>query len=213
MGSFRQLARPLGVVVASVAVLLVLASPSGATLSSISGSMEGATKASPGDWISAGYSFTMPGSHPAADVSMVGGSVRVHYQCATDNAITGDIAIALADATLSVASNDGRWYPSDKQQVAAVYQGAAMAPDVCGGGQLDLRAGATFTIDVHSSDTTDKVNVRFHYVDAATKGAHANLNCSSPIDNPDPGGVNACSSSWSGTKSVIPDAGGPPPVL
>jgi hypothetical protein len=126
---------------------------------------------------------------------MVGGSVSVHYRCSTDHAITGDITIALPDATFSVASNDGRCYPSDKQQVAAVYQGAAIAPDVCGGGELDLRAGATFTADVHSSDTTDKVNIRFQYVDAATKGTHTNLNCSSPIDNPDPGGVNACSSS------------------
>src|SRR5207253_1883535 len=169
--------------------------PAWANTVTISGSMEGAAKPNPGDWISAGYSFTMPGSHPAATVSYVNAQVVVHYRCDANHSITGDITIPLSGGPYSVGVNDSSWFPANSQQVAAVYQGAVQAPDPCSGGLLDLSSGATFSADVQSTDTSDNVNTKFHYDDAALKGTHANLNCSSTTDNPDPNGVSACSAS------------------
>lgn len=178
-----------------------------ATNITISGSMEGATKASPGDWISAGYDFTMPGAHAAGDVTFVGAQVVVHYMCDADHSITGDIIIPLAGGPYTDPAGSSSWFPgAGSQQVAAVWQGAVAAPDVCGGGLLSLANGATFTADVQSTNTVDDVHVRFHYDVAASKGSHLNLNCSSTTDNPDPNGVGACSASWSATVSLTPDA-------
>jgi hypothetical protein len=203
--SKRPIARASAVVAAVLALLLAVAGPAWANTVTISGSMEGAAKPSPGDWISAGYSFTMPGNHPAATVSYVNAQVVVHWRCDTNHTITGDITIPLSGGPYSVGQNDSSWFPANSQQVAAVYQGAVQAPDVCSGGLLDLSAGATFTADVQSTDTSDNVNTKFHYNDAALKGSHVNLNCSSTTDNPNPNGVSACSASWSGTTSVVPD--------
>jgi hypothetical protein len=53
-------------------------------------------------------------------------------------------------------------------------------PDLCSGGQMTLKDGGTFMAFLMSDDTTDKVNVRFHY------------------------SANGSAGSWSATTSVIP---------
>ena len=169
---------------------------------SISGSMQGAAKASPGDWISAGYQFTTPGLHAPASVTFVHAQVVVAYFCDANPGIRGAITIPLSGGPYSDPRNSSSWFPSgNNQRVAAGYQGAAKAPDACGGGFLNLSNGATFTADAKST-SRDKIGVRFHYNDAATSGAHSNINCSSTSDNPNPEGVGACSSGWSETASL-----------
>ena len=53
-------------------------------------------------------------------------------------------------------------------------------PDLCNGGLVRLQHGGTFTATVASTDTSDKVNVRWHY------------------------SANGSSGSWSGTRGVVP---------
>jgi hypothetical protein len=148
---------------------------------SISGSMEGALKIHPGDTVYGGFDFTAPGSHPAETVSFAGGTVTIIGTCSngqTDNLGT----IAIPAYTLALAASDSNWYPSGDQSSSAVLQGSIQAPsNLCGGGSAYLNApsGATFSTSVSSTDTTDPVNVRFHY---KTTG----------------------SGSWSGTSSVVP---------
>ncbi len=195
----------LGALGIGILTLVLLAGPAWATSVTITGSMEGATQASPGDWLSSGYSLTMPGSHAAAAVSFVSAQVVIHGRCASNHATTQDITVPLSGGPYSIGVNNSNWFPDNTQSSAAVYQGAVQTPDFCSGGAIDLSLGATFNSDVQSTDTTDKVNVRFHYNDAATNGGHTNINCSDSSQNPFPG-VSACSAGWSGTTSVIPSA-------
>jgi len=73
------------------------------------------------------------------------------------------------------------WYPSGDQNSSLVYQGSIAVPDECSGGLVSFRAGGTFSTGISSTDTTDKVNVRWHYSGNGSAGG------------------------WSGTKSVVPN--------
>jgi hypothetical protein len=56
--------------------------------------------------------------------------------------------------------------PSGDQSSPLVYQGSVMVPSsLCGGQAGHAQAGATFTAQFHSTDTTDPLDVRFHYAD------------------------------------------------
>jgi hypothetical protein len=73
-----------------------------------------------------------------------------------------------------------QWYPSGDQHSPLVFQGSTTVPDLCGGGQMTLKQGGTFTTAVSSTDKTDSVSIRWHY------------------------SANGSAGGWSATKSVIP---------
>ena len=178
----RRLLAPvlLGLV---VALMLYAGAASGApALGSLSmgpQAMEGDLKVAPGTALLAGYDFTIPGNHPEATVSFLAGSVsfQATYASGPGEAI---ISVALDDASYTDAENSSAWYPSGDQHSALVYQGTTTIPDLCNGGLVRLQRGGTFTATVASTDTSDKVNVRWHY------------------------SANGSSGSWSGTRSVLP---------
>jgi hypothetical protein len=147
--------------------------------------MEGDLKVQPGETLWVGYSFTMPGNHPAATLNFAGSQVSFAYTCVA-SAGTGTFVVPIDDQSSSVPANSSAWYPSGDQHSPAVYQGARTVPDVCNGGRVRLQQGGTFSASV-SADTANKVNIRWHYSAHGTSG------------------------SWSGTKSVVPSASEPPP--
>ena len=49
---------------------------------------------------------------------------------------------------LSGSVTSDQWYPSGDQHSPLVYQGSVTVPDLCGGGQLRLDQGGTFTASV-----------------------------------------------------------------
>jgi hypothetical protein len=126
-----------------------------------------------------GYAFTMPGSHPSADVTFSAATVTFQAQCVAGGG-GGSIVVSIPDGTSTDPAGSSQWYPSGNQHSALVFQGSAAVPDLCRGGQLTLRQGGTFSAGVTSTDKTDKVNVRWHY------------------------SANSSAGGWSGTRSVIP---------
>jgi hypothetical protein len=50
--------------------------------------------------------------------------------------------------TTTYTVTDAAWYPSGDQHSALVYQGSVSVPNVCGGGQVRLNKGGTFTAGV-----------------------------------------------------------------
>ena len=126
--------------------------------------MEGNLQVHPGDPLRAGFDFTMPGSHPAAQVTVENGSVRLSVKCSNGTS-PPPIAFNLPAQTIGVSANSPAWYPSGNQSDPSVYQGSLAAPDLCGGGVMSAAAGATLTATVSSTDTTDALNFRFHYSD------------------------------------------------
>src|SRR5215467_161811 len=126
--------------------------------------IEGNLQIHPGDPLKAGFDFTMPGSHPAAQVTVENGSVSIAVTC-SNGSVPPPIALNLPAQTIAVTSNSSAWYPSGNQSDPSVYQGSLAAPDLCAGGTMSAAAGVTFRATVSSTDTTDALHFRFHYSD------------------------------------------------
>jgi len=109
--------------------------------------MEGDLKVSPGTTLKAGYDFTVPGNHASFSLTVSNPHVVFAVACvsgATPSAST--FTVVMPTQTYAVTSD--QWYPSGDQSSPLVYQGSIAVPDLCGGGQLRLNQGGTFTATV-----------------------------------------------------------------
>ena len=137
--------------------------------------MEGNLRIHPGDFLLAGFDFTMPGNHAGATVFLSSAYVSLLVTCADGSSPA--LAIPLRDQTMVDPAGSTTWYPSGDQSNSVTYQGDLTAPDLCGGGVMDDARGALLTTAFLSTDTVDKYNFRFHYSDhsagawSATKSA------------------------------------------
>lgn len=185
------------------------ADPSQPGYISINGSMEGNLQIQPGDWVDGGYQFTIPGNHPASTVQFAGATVTLDVSCNSNGTSPSPYVINLGSGPYSVTANSSAEYPfstgdnnGSMQGDPAKWQGAAQIPALCGAGNTmwvnSQSGGATFAANVQSTDTTDSVQVQFHYADSGM------ISCSNTSQNPPPNGVNACGRSWSGTTGVVP---------
>jgi hypothetical protein len=161
----------------------LLRGPQGTAVSMGPQAMEGDLKVKPGDTLSAGYDFTMPGKHPAATLMFASTMVTFQAQCVSGIG-GGTIVVTMPDSFYTDPANSSQWLPSGDQHSPLVYQGSTTVPNFCGGSQMTLKKGGTFTAQLQSTDTTDKVNIRWHY------------------------SANGSAGSWSGTASVIPGQAG-----
>jgi hypothetical protein len=173
-------------VVVSLTVTLLVALPILADPISMGPqAMEGDLKVSPGTVLSAGYDFTIPGSHPDISVEIRQPMVTFDAECVKGGG-GGTFAVLMPTAGYTVPQNSSAWYPSGDQHSAEVYEGSVAVPDLCGGGLITLRRGGTFTVDAASSDPAYALHVRWHYSAHGTSG------------------------SWSGTARLQPGSlGGP----
>jgi hypothetical protein len=161
-------------------------------------------------WVAGGYSFTIPGSHPATTLSFSGATISLPVRCTSNGPPAGAIVVPLADAAFPVSANNSNWFPSGDQASPASFEGAVevSTADViarCGAGATTLflnyggNFGAVFSADVSSSASAIKLNVRLHYRSPAGKGK-VDTNCSNPAD-PNAGRSDVCGAGWSSTKS------------
>ena len=151
----------------------------GATLVMGPQAMEGNLQLSPGTKLEAGYDFTMPGNHPSATVAMSGAEVTFAWKCVSGSG-SGVLVVPMADQSYTDALNSSAWFPSGVQSSSLVYQGSIAVPNACSGALVSFQAGGTFSTGISSTDTKDKVNVRWHYSGNGSAGG------------------------WSGTQSVVP---------
>jgi uncharacterized repeat protein (TIGR01451 family) len=192
------------------AVALAVGSASANTVTIGPGSMEGNVVAQPGDWVAVGWHFKFTGAHPAASVTFHGTTFSFAVTC-DDKSKTpsqNPFVISVPDHTYSVAANDTNYIPWTNQASSSSFQAAVQMPALCGATGdtgMSLASGATFSSDVQSTDTSDAVQVQFHYRDPNAKGK-GNINCSDPAQNPEPGLADVCGASVSATASVTPDA-------
>ncbi len=126
----------------------------------------------PGDNVLAGYDLWMANAHPAATVSLAGGSVTTDISCPDGSSYT--LAIPLPDQSYSIAAGDNNWYPAVTQKSVLVYQGNVTnnSAAACTGGVAkdsyfsavgtSVGTGNPGTPGFTSTDTTDPLNVRFH---------------------------------------------------
>jgi len=192
---------PRRIILALAGVVAALALPGAAWASNvtITSSSEGSIRVASGDYVAAGYQFTIPGSHPATNVLVAEASVTITGSCSNGGSDT--LAIPLAAGPYSDPLNSSAWYPSGPlgQDDPATYEGSVTAI-VCGGsGTLNASAGAVFSAQLEADHTVAPVHVRFHYRDPNAKG-QGNVNCQTASSPP----ASVCGASWSGTQSVKP---------
>ncbi len=183
--------------------------PQGKTFSIGPSSMEGALKILPGDWVSGGFSFTYPGSHPAVTETIISATVSVPVSCVQGGPAVGTITVPIGSCTFNgvctasslsynIPTNNNAWWPTGDANNVASWQGAARAPDFCGGSTMYNSIGAIFTATVTKSPAiTQKANFRFKYRDPNAKGK-GNVNCTDQT-NPKRSDAATCGASWSGT--------------
>src|SRR5690349_1858571 len=99
---------------AMLALTMALAGVAAAATLTVSGSMEGALQIKPGDVVSGGYDFTIPGGSGMNTVSFTGGSVSITGPCkgGVDSGKSVTLTINLPDYTTTVNGGGGAWYPS-----------------------------------------------------------------------------------------------------
>jgi hypothetical protein len=186
-------------------LLLVVAGGAGATTIGISGNMDGSIEIANGDYVAAGYSFSVPGAHPEGYYTLADASVTIHGPCSNGGSDLVVIQLPTPIEAYYVPAKSSKWFPTGDLDSTASYQGSTLVSGICGGtGTLEPGAGgASFSADVHSTDTADPVHVRFHYRDPNAKGK-GNVDCS--LSSPSSA---VCGAGWSATRSVTPDLAAP----
>ena len=197
--AFTRNPRRLGSALAGILAAFIFPAAASASNVTITSSAEGSIKITSGDYVAAGYQFTIPGGHPETTVLLEEATVAISGPCSNGGAET--ITIHLAPGPYTDPLNSSGWFPSGPlgQDDPATYQGSVEA-FVCGGmGTLNASAGAVFNAQVEASLTAAPIHVRFHYRDPAAKGK-GNVNCQTASNPP----ASVCGASWSATQSVKP---------
>lgn len=179
-GHLARVVGAVGVVFFVMAHAAVASAAAQTLLTTNRQAMEGDLKVPQGSTLQVGYGFTMPGGHPGATVGFSETTVTFNATCASGTPGAATVVVSIPDAAYTDPAGSSGWYPTGDERSSASYEGAATVPSFCDPGALvRLQQGGTFSTAVTSTDTTDPVNVRWHYREN-TAG------------------------SWSGTYSVIP---------
>lgn len=175
----------------------VCGTPTGKSFSIGPSSMEGNLFIQPGDWISGGYSFSfVSNTHPATDYTVTA-MVTVPVTCPKGGGSGGNIVVDLGTKTYSVPAGNTSWLPTGDANSILSWQGAAQAPDLCGGNVMNNQHGAIFSTTVSQAPPAGLVNWRFKYRDPNAKGK-GNVNCTDASD-PKRNDAATCGASWSQT--------------
>lgn len=200
--AFTRSRRRVGAALAVALAVFALPAAASASNVTITSSSEGSIRIANGDYVAAGYQFTIPGSHPETTVLLAEAKVAITGPCS--NGGTDTLTIPLAPGPFSDPLNSSAWYPSGPlgQDDPATYEGSVTAVVCSGIGTLNASAGAGFSALVEASQTAAPVHVRFHYRDPNAKGK-GDVNCQTASNPP----ADVCGASWSSTQSVKPAPG------
>lgn len=89
----------------------------------------------------------MPGNHASFSLTVSDPQVVFAVRCVSGAAPSASL-LTVPMPTQTYAVTNDQWYASGHQHSPLVYQGAVAVPDLCGGGQLRLDQGGTFTASV-----------------------------------------------------------------
>jgi hypothetical protein len=106
--------------------------------------MEGDLKVAPGTTLLAGYDFTVPGNSQQQTLTVNNPQVTFIVHCVSGATPSSPTFTVTMPTTTYTFSGSG-WVPSGDQHSSLVYQGSISVPNLCGGGQLRLDKGGTFS--------------------------------------------------------------------
>jgi len=176
-----------------------VANPTGKTLI-YPGSMEGHIDFLPGSWVNGGFHFKLTQKNPVPVTVTVTGTIDLPVHCSDAGGapVAGVISVPVSIAPFTIPANSTSWYLSGDQNNILTWMGAVAAPDLCAGGLMHNREGATFNVVVGSTAHTGAINFQWHYRVPAAKNK-PNTNCTDAAD-PNRNRADVCGASWSATK-------------
>lgn len=152
------------------------------------GGMNGAETLAPGTTVYGGYDF---GDVSGATTQFLSATLVLDLSCKSGTASPSTVTISFPNqAYVDDNENSEGWVPSGEQSSSLTYQGSVVIPSACPGADVIVgqpNAGP-FTAEVQSTNTSTSIGVRFHYGLASDFSSN--------------GGTGT---SWSATKSVVPD--------
>jgi hypothetical protein len=109
--------------------------------------MAGDLKVTPGITLKVGYDLAVPGNKASVSLMVNDPQVVLTVRCASGASPSQSTLTVLMPSQTYTVTND-KWIPSGDQNSPLVYPASMTVPDLCGGGQLRLDQGGTFTAKV-----------------------------------------------------------------
>jgi len=109
--------------------------------------MDGDLKVSPGVTLKVGYDFAVAGNKASFSLTVNNPQVVLTVRCVSGASPSQSTATVSMPSQTYTVTND-QWIPSGDQNSPLVYPASITVPDLCGGGQLRLDQGGTFTANV-----------------------------------------------------------------
>jgi len=109
--------------------------------------MDGDLKVSPGVTLKVGYDFAVPGNKASLSLTISNPQVVLTVRCVSGASPSQSTETVSMPSQTYTVTND-QWIPSGDQNSPLVYAASTTVPDLCGGGQLRLDQGGTFTANV-----------------------------------------------------------------
>ena len=109
--------------------------------------MDGDLKVSPGVTLKVGYDFAVAGNKASFSLTVNNPQVVLTVRCVSGASPSQSTETVSMPSQTYTVTND-QWIPSGDQNSPLVYPASITVPDLCGGGQLRLDQGGTFTANV-----------------------------------------------------------------
>jgi hypothetical protein len=106
--------------------------------------MLGDLRVNPNSLLKTGYAFTLPGNKLPFSARVVNPKVVFTLRCVS-GAAASPSTLTAAMLTKSYPVFDSSWIPTEDSVASIGYQGTVTVPNACGGGQVRLDKGGTFT--------------------------------------------------------------------
>lgn len=155
----------------------------------------------PGAFVSGGYQFWLSADNLVPVTVQVTGTVDVPVHCARMQgplALGSPISVPVSIAPVSIpAHSTARFFTVNNNDVHS-WMGTVASPNLCGGGLMYNKEGATLNVVVTSSAHVGKINLRFHYK-IPTTDKKPNTDCTDPVV---PHHDAICGAKWSNMGST-----------
>ncbi len=162
----------------------------------------------PGDYVSMGWTISLPGAHPATSVTVsdIVATIPLDCEARGQHSRPVNLVIQAPQTTVALPLNDNAWHATASPALAQAYQAKVLVGELCPRGALEPHGKATYAAKLVSTDTKDPFALRFHSVDARTNlvrfgEPNPNTDCTSIVQNPT--GVAQCNAAWTPVTKAL----------
>jgi hypothetical protein len=162
----------------------------------------------PGDYVSMGWTISLPRAHPATTVTVSDIVATIPMTCESreERSRVLNLVIRAPQTTVTLPADDATWHATSNTAIARAYQAKILVGELCPRGVLEPHGNASYAAKLVSTDSKDPYAIRFHTVDARTNllrlgELSPNTDCTSLAQNPN--GVAQCNAAWTSPTRVL----------